>query len=125
MQRQRPNAGLRSSRARGIFKVADPKGVTIRVYGVTACLPKHKQDHSPCLEKGTPLPANVRELIAKAPASKGKVTWTWPNWENAGGAVMAHGDSYYDSVVIAAYNAAGHSKFVIVATGEYCPDCTY
>jgi len=107
------------------WKEADPDGVTVRVFGVTACLPKAKVDHAPCLAKGTPLPANVRELITSAPASKGRVSWTWPNWEDAGGAVMAHGDAFYDSVVVAAYNKAGHSKFVIVRTGEYCPDCTY
>src|SRR4051812_20693244 len=107
------------------WKEADPEGVTVRVFGVTACLPKTKVDYTACLAKGTPLPANVRELITSAPASKGRVSWTWPNWEDAGGAVMAHGDSFYDSVVIAAYNTAGHSKFVIVRTGAYCPDCTY
>src|SRR3954469_1205088 len=107
------------------WKEADPEGVTIRVFGVTACLPRTKVDHAPCLAKGTPLPANVREMIASEPASKGRVSWTWPNWEDAGGAVMARGDAFYDSVVIAAYNKAGHSKFVIVRTGEYCPDCTY
>ena len=65
------------------WKEANPNGVTIRVYGVTACIPPSKANFSPCLVKGTPLPAKVRELIASAPASKGKVSWTWPNWEDA------------------------------------------
>jgi hypothetical protein len=107
------------------WKQAHPAGTVIRVYGVTACLPPEGQDPAPCLVEHTPLPASVRELIAKAPAADGTVSWTWPNWENVGGAVAAHGDTYYHSIVIAAYNAAGHSKFIIVRAGEYCSDCTY
>ena len=95
------------------------------MFGVTACLPKVEKNHSPCLVRNTPLPASVRDLLAKAPASKGRVSWTWPNWENAGGAVMAHDGTDYWSLVVAAYNEAGHSRFVIVETGEYCPICTY
>lgn len=46
----------------------------IRVYGVNTCFAKHDQD--PCLVLGTPLPAGSLELIAKAPARAGKVSWT-------------------------------------------------
>ena len=57
------------------------KGVEIRIYGVTECiaLPAHPRSGTdgPCLVKGTPLPASVRTLLATAPASAGKVTWTW------------------------------------------------
>jgi hypothetical protein len=104
---------------------ASPKGVTIRVFGVTACLPRSNKDHSACLVKGTPLPDGIRKLLAKAPASKGSVSWTWPNWEDAGGAVMTHGSTQYWALVVAAYNPAGHSRFVILDTGEFCPTCTY
>ncbi len=108
------------------WKEAAPKGVTIRIYGVTACLPPKGQDPAPCLVKGTPLPASIRKLIASAPAARGRVSWTWPNWENIGGAVMAHGDTTYESIVVAAYNLDGtHSKFIIATTGEYCSGCTY
>jgi hypothetical protein len=107
------------------WKQAQPAGTEIKVYGVTACLPPAGQDPAPCLVENTPLPASVRELIAKAPAADGTVTWSWPNWENVGGAVASHGDTYYHAFVIAAYNATGHSKFIIVRSGEYCSDCTY
>jgi hypothetical protein len=97
----------------------------IRVFGVQDCMPPPGKDPAPCLVKGTPLPARSRDLIAKAPAADGKVSWTWPAWENIGGNVAADGDTTYASLVIAAYNAAGHSRFVIVATGEFCSHCTY
>lgn len=96
----------------------------IRVYGVNACFAKHDQD--PCLVLGTPLPAGSLELIAEAPGRAGKVSWTWPAWDDIGGAVIGAPDgSTYDSLVVAAYNAAGHSTFTIVATAVWCPYCTY
>jgi hypothetical protein len=105
------------------WKEAVTEGTEIRVYGVTACFAP--PEGGACLVEHTALPASVRELIARAPASKGKVSWTWPAWDDVGGAVMAHGSSTYEAVVIAAYGAAGHSKFIIVRSGEWCPDCTY
>ena len=69
------------------WKEARTAGTEIRVYGVTACLPPEGQDPAPCLVVNTPLPASVRELITKAPAANGKVSWSWPNWEDVGGAV--------------------------------------
>ena len=101
------------------------KGTQIRVFGVRDCMPPPGKDPAPCLLKGTPLPASGRDLIARAPASKGKVSWTWPAWEDIGGNVAANGSTTYASIVVAAYNAAGHSRFVIVATGEFCSSCTY
>jgi hypothetical protein len=98
-------------------------GTEIRVYGVTKCFAP--PSGGSCLVEHTALPSNVRDLIASAPAAKGKVSWTWPNWEDVGGAVMAHGDTTYQAIVIAAYDSAGHSKFVIVKSGQWCPDCTY
>jgi hypothetical protein len=100
-------------------------GLTIQVYGVNRCFAK--QDSEPCLVVNTPLPEGSIEFIAKAPASAGKVSWTWPNWENIGGAVIAPpGDRPpYEAVVVAAYGPSGHSKFTIVATSERCDTCTY
>jgi len=107
------------------FREANPDGVRVRVYGVIPCLPTTKVEGSPCLSKGTRLPASTRDFVAQAPAADGKVTWTWPAWEDIGGAVMANGSQAYESIVIATYNAAGHSRFVIVQTAIYCPGCTY
>ena len=65
-------------------------GTEIRVYGVTQCIamppdvdPAVEQE-GPCLVEHTPLPASVRKLVAKASASSGKVSWTWPGWEDIG-----------------------------------------
>jgi hypothetical protein len=105
------------------WKEAVTKGTEIRVYGVTACFAP--PTGGPCLVEHTPLPSSVRDLIARAPASQGKVSWSWPIWDDIGDAVMANGSNYYEAIVVAAYNAAGHSKFIIVVTSEYCPACTY
>ncbi len=107
------------------FQEANPDGVTMKVYGVIPCLPKVKLEGTPCLSRGTPLPASTREFAAQAAATDGKVTWTWPAWEDIGGAVMSNGSQSYESIVIAAYNPAGHSRFVIVDTSHWCDGCTY
>jgi hypothetical protein len=106
------------------------KGVEIRVYGVMRCIsiPSSTPEGSegPCLVEHTPLPPSVRKLIGKAPASTGKLSWTWPNWENIGADVVVSPDgTSFASIVIAAYNDAGHSKFIIVAPGSWCGGCTY
>ena len=106
------------------------KGTEIRVYGVTACIampPSPSEGaEGPCLVEHTPLPESVRKLIAKAAASTGKVSWTWPNWEDIGSSVAESPDgTAYEAIVIAAYNDAGHSKFIIVDAGNWCGDCTY
>jgi hypothetical protein len=100
-------------------------GTQIRVFGVEDCMPPPGKDPAPCLTKNTPLPPSARKLVAKAPAAKGKVTWTWPAWEDIAGNVASDGHTTYASIVVAAYNAAGHSRFVIVQTGEFCSGCTY
>jgi hypothetical protein len=102
-----------------------PADTEIRVYGVTECI--NNVDSEPCLVLHTPLPDSVRDLVAKAPAGDGSTGWTWPGWENIGGAMAMNpdGEHYYYAFVAAAYNAAGHSKFIILDSSTACPDCTY
>ena len=112
------------------WKGPHTKGTEIRVYGVTVCIgmPASPAEGAlgPCLVEHTPLPATVRRLIAKAPASTGKVAWTWRSWDDIGGSVAASPDgTTYEAIVVAAYNAAGHSKFIIVNPGQWCGYCTY
>jgi len=95
------------------------KGTEIRVYGVTKCfdLGAGSADDS-CLRKQTPLPAELRVLVARASASKGKVTFRLPLGGD-GGFADEDGRPIY-SFVIAAYNESGHSIFEIVDPGTYC-----
>ena len=116
------------------WKKAATKGTEIRVYGVTGCLSlTERQGDGSCLVKHTLVPASARKLIAKAPASKGKIVWNGPSWRDlvqgdTGGTaytaygVDRHGDDIYFAIVLAAYNAAGHSKFVIADAGQWCYD---
>jgi hypothetical protein len=107
------------------WKEAPATGVEVRVFGVTKCLPPPGLDSAPCLVEHTPLPPSDLVLIAKAPASRGKVSWTWPAWGDIGGNIAVHGNTSFASFVVAAYNAAGHSKFVIVVAAGYCATCVY
>ena len=106
----------------------------IRVYGVTKCLSaKRVAGGGSCLAVNTPLPAGSLELITKAAESDGKVSWTRPAWQDlitpdTGGprfwtyGVDGDGNDIYYAIVVAAYNSAGHSKFVIADNGTWCYD---
>jgi hypothetical protein len=99
-------------------------GVEIRVNGVTKCIgmpanPSPGTSGS-CLVTGTPLPGSVRTLLGTAPASKGVVSWSWT--EESGcdiGLASDPGGPQYYSVVVAAYNATGHSIFAIAEPGGW------
>jgi hypothetical protein len=99
-------------------------GLTIRVYGVTACLNPPGTDNVPCLVVNTSLPANVLTLVATAPAAQGHASWTWPSWGNIGQALAVNGSETYYAFVVGAYTAVGHSKMIIAATADYCSTCT-
>lgn len=100
-------------------------GVRIRVYGVTKCIaePAHpKPDkRGPCLAKHTRLPASVLHLLAKAPASAGKVTWSWTTWTGCDiGSFSSdpRGPTYF-AIVVAAHSSSGRSIFTIAEPGEW------
>jgi len=103
------------------WKAPRTEGVEIRVYGVTECLSEPSNPppgtSGPCLVEHTLLPPSVMVLAATVPAAAGEISWI-EAWTGAcgPGAVGPDGLSYF-SVVIAAYNAAGHSIFAIAYPG--------
>jgi len=103
------------------WKAPRTKGVEIRVYGVTTCFGvdgSGRMIDGDCLRQHTEVPASVRVLLAKAPASKGKVTWRMEPAQSL--AQTRDGVPVY-SFVLATYNAeGGHSIFAIADAGDYC-----
>jgi hypothetical protein len=116
------------------WKEAVSPGTEIRVYGVTRCIMEaQRATDGRCLRKGTRVPAALLKLIAKSPASTGTVSWTRPAWlDNVRSGtgqpisrtfgVDRDGDVLYFGIVVAAYNAAGHSAFVLADSGTWCFD---
>jgi hypothetical protein len=109
------------------WKAPRTKGIEIRVYGLLECLsrPENPPDSSdgPCLVEGTKLPSSAKNLIAKAKASVGVVSWKAD--QSAAGCDMAEqilgpdGEVFY-AIVLAAYNTAEKpSVFAIAAPGEW------
>ena len=100
------------------------EGVEIQVYGVTECVAEPPDPapntSGPCLVEHTPLPASVRTLLATAPAADGIASWTWTvetgNCDYGSPAFDPDGP-IYRAVVLAAYNATGHSIFAIAEPG--------
>src|SRR4051794_39172916 len=114
------------------WKAPRGAGTEIQVFGVTECMAMPPDvdpgvwQEGPCLVEDAPLPASVRKLIAKAPASSGKVTWTWPRWDDIESPLaLIYDGTIYEALVIAAYSSAGQSKFIIVDRGYWCSSCSY
>jgi hypothetical protein len=97
-------------------------GVEIRVYGIPVCLPREDGGDEWCLRQGTELPAD-KVLLAKAPASKGVVSWYQDEDEDetdlCSAAMVDKNGTHYYSVVVGAYGANGHSVFAIADEGWY------
>jgi hypothetical protein len=112
-----------------LWRAPRMKAVEIRVYGVTECLamPAHPEPGAggSCLVEHTALPASVRRLLATAPATAGRVSWSWKMWTGCEdwGLSSPPGGRGYRAIVIAAYNASSHSIFAIAAPGQwYVPE---
>jgi hypothetical protein len=99
--------------------------VEIKVYGVTECIARpddpEPNEAGPCLVTGTRLPASVRTLLATAPASDGTVSWSWTGTFDCGEPqpLFDPAGPDYHAIVVAAYDAAGHSIFAIAAPGRW------
>jgi hypothetical protein len=126
-EQRRLGADASSTEVTQTVRWAAPKsvGVEIRVYGVTDCIAEPASPSpgsgGPCLVEHTPLPAADRTLLATAPASAGKVSWTWTgtfDCEGPGLAYDPHGPAYH-AVVLAAYAPSGQSIFAIAAPGRW------
>jgi hypothetical protein len=86
-----------------------------------------------CLVLDTSVPASVRKLIARVPASNGSVSWIGPAWldvieMDTGGprheaiGVDRHGEDIYFAIVVTASNKVGRSRFIIADAGTWCYD---
>jgi hypothetical protein len=102
---------------------APTNGVEIRVSGLTKCLSTVMDE--PCIQRHMTLPKGTLELIARAPASKGSVSWAWPTPEVLGGGLASDGTNDYYAFLVGAYSAAGQSRLVIVKSATACPGCVY
>jgi hypothetical protein len=111
------------------WKTPRADGIEIRVYGVTRCLSEPKKPKAgtegPCLVPHTKLPKSALTLIATAPASAGKVTWTWDtvDFRDVGDYIWRadprpEGEQYY-AVVVTARNVSGNSVFAIAWPGSW------
>lgn len=100
------------------------------MYGVTRCLSEPTAPKAgasgPCLVPHTKLPKGALKLIGVAPASAGRLTWTWDivDYCDVGGNWIwradpaPDGEQYY-AVVLAAHNASGNSVFAIAWPGMW------
>jgi hypothetical protein len=105
------------------WKAPRTEGVEIRVYGVTVCLSEPSSPapgtSGPCLVEHTLLPPSAMALAAAVPAAAGEISWIAPRyWECLGPPVGPDGLDY-QAIVIAAYNADGHSIFAIAHPGGW------
>ena len=105
------------------WKAPRTEGVEIRVYGVTECLSEPSNPppgtSGPCLVEHTLLPPSVMVLAATAPAAAGEISWIAPFYYDCLGPPVGPDGLDYWAIVIAAYNADGHSIFAIAHPGGW------
>jgi nucleoid-associated protein YgaU len=98
-------------------------GIEIRIYGVTACFPLPDGSDDQCLREHTQLPADVRVLLATAPASAGTASWFQDEDQEAAdlcaGAMVDRNGTRYYSVVLQAVDGTARSTFAIADQGWY------
>ncbi len=98
-------------------------GVEIRVYGVTECLSEPSDPSpgtsGPCLVEHTQLPPSVMALAATATAAAGEISWVAPSYYECAGPPVGPDGLDYHAIVVASYNAAGHSIFAIAYPGGW------
>ncbi len=98
-------------------------GVEIRVYGVTECLSEPDNPSpgtsGPCLVEHTRLSPSVLALAATAPAAAGEISWVAPSYHECAGPPVGPEGLDYRAIVVAAYDAAGHSIFAIADPGGW------
>lgn len=90
---------------------ADPAGVTVNVYAVTACLAKPH-----CLLPTTAIPAADLVQLGTASASTGSLSFVVGDGESDGdGWLVGSGGAtlFVDAVVVQATSASGKSSYVI------------
>ena len=107
------------------WKAPRTEGVEFRVYGVTKCI-RTEASEGACLREHTKLPADIRVLLAKGPASTGEVSLDGlgPYYATDDGCAYGYsteGGTPIFSIVVAAYSTSGHSIFAIAAEGRYEP----
>jgi hypothetical protein len=105
------------------WKAPRTEGVEIRVYGVTECVSEPSNPppgtSGPCLVEHTLLSPSVMVLAATVPAAAGKMSWIAPSYYECAGPPVGPDGIDYRAIVIAAYDAAGHSTFAIADPGEW------
>jgi hypothetical protein len=105
------------------WRESETSGVEIRVSGLTKCLSNVMDE--PCIQRHMTLPIGTLKLIARAPASNGSISWTWPTPEVLGGALASDGTTDYYAFLVGAYSIGGQSRLVIVKSATACPGCVY
>ncbi len=105
------------------WREANPSGVTIRIYAVTACLhtPTASQPNAQCLVNGDTIPAASLLIMGTAPASARSFAFvlTSPYGEgNFSLGALPGGGPEVDSIVLQAVDRDGGSLFAFVATSS-------
>jgi hypothetical protein len=108
------------------WQEANPSGVTIRVYAVTACLhtPTASSPSAKCVVDGDTIPKAALLLLGTAPASAGSFSFVLAEGETAALGWLPGNGPEVDAIVLQAVNNDGGSSFAIVASSDSCNGCT-
>src|SRR5689334_22375663 len=105
------------------WKAPRAEDVEIRAYGTTECLAAPDDPalgaFGKCLVEDMQLPTSARVLAATASSAKGVISWIAPFSNDCSGRPVGIDGRDYYSIVIGAYDSAGHSSFAIAYPGDW------
>jgi 5'-3' exonuclease len=107
------------------WQEANPTGVTIRVYAVTACLhvPSASMRSAACLVDGDAIPRGSLVLLGSVPASASSFSFVLGIGETTALGWLPGFGPNVDAVVLQAINAYGGSSFAIAGSSRSCYGC--
>jgi hypothetical protein len=111
---------------RAVWQEANPSGVTVRVYAVTACLhtPTVSKPNANCIEDGDAIPTASSLLLGTAPASARSLSFMLAlGGEGSAFGRMPGNGPAVNAIVLQAVNSHGGSQFAIAASSGSCYGC--
>lgn len=119
------NQDLPCSWLRVKWTEANPTGVTVRVYVLTACLhaPTQSKPTAQCVTDGDTLPGSSLLYMGNAPASTRSFSFQVLEGEGSALGKLPGGGPIVEAVVIQAVNPKGGSPFAIAASSGSCYGC--
>ncbi len=106
------------------WRTPDTADTIVRVEALTTCLAPASSTGELCVTPASHITAANYILIAKRPASDRYARWTWPAWEDIGGAIATDGRHSFFGIVVT-LTTGGIVRVVVIYSAQTRFGCVY